>query len=298
MIRIAWIAAALVLIAAMKTAETSADEPPATQPATSPPEPATRPSQRPIVLIRTSMGDIEAELFADSAPKTVANFLGLASGRKEFKDPKTGEQVKRPFYDGLTFHRVIPNFMIQGGCPLGTGTGEPGYRFGDEINAKSLGLHKEKALPDGESPHPWLGVRTREDWDRTVVAPLLGAMDIESQEELDKRSDEVTKRLKALTLKQAYENLGYAYDESLKSHPPNRGVLAMANSGPNTNGSQFFINVVDTPWLTGKHTVFGRVTSGMDVADRISKVKADARGKPAKPVTILSIRRKAAAAGD
>jgi peptidyl-prolyl cis-trans isomerase A (cyclophilin A) len=271
--------------------------PPADEPATRPAatQPTTRPTRNPVVVIHTSMGDIEAELFTASAPKTVANFLGLATGEKEFTDLKTGKKVKRPFYDGLTFHRVIPNFMIQGGCPRGTGTGDPGYRFEDEINARGLGLHKEKAVTEAGSPHPWLGVRSQQDWQQTVMAPLFGKMGIQSQEDLDNRSDEVEKRLEALTLLDVCENLGYEYDESLRSHPPVRGSLAMANGGPNTNGSQFFINVADTPWLTGKHTVFGKVVSGMDVADKISRMESDARGKPVRPVTILSIRRKEAA---
>jgi cyclophilin family peptidyl-prolyl cis-trans isomerase len=143
--------------------------------------------------MHTSEGAIELELFADDAPKTVDNFTKLAGDG---------------FYDGLVFHRVIPDFMIQGGCPLGTGTGGPGYTFEDEIN------------------------------DHKVV----------------------------------------------------RGALAMANSGPNTNGSQFFIVTTDAaPWLDGKHTVFGQVTSGQDVAERISKADRDSRDKPKSDVVIESI---------
>jgi cyclophilin family peptidyl-prolyl cis-trans isomerase len=140
--------------------------------------------------IHTSMGDIEAELLADDAPKTVENFAKLA-----------GEG----FYDGLVFHRVIPDFMIQGGCPRGDGTGDPGYKFEDEFN------------------------------DHEIV----------------------------------------------------RGTLAMANAGPNTNGSQFFIVTADaTPWLDGKHTAFGQVTSGQDVVDAISAVDRDGSDRPRDPVTM------------
>jgi cyclophilin family peptidyl-prolyl cis-trans isomerase len=141
----------------------------------------------------TSEGTMELELFDDDAPKTVDNFTKLARGG---------------FYDGLVFHRVIPDFMIQAGCPRGDGTGGPGYSFEDEFN----------------------------------------------------------------------------------DHPVARGYLAMANSGPNTNGSQFFIVTVDeAPWLDGKHTVFGRLTSGQDVADRISTVDRDGRDRPLEPVVIESV---------
>jgi cyclophilin family peptidyl-prolyl cis-trans isomerase len=144
-------------------------------------------------VMTTSEGTIELELFDDDAPKTVENFTKLA-----------GEG----FYDGLTFHRVIPDFMIQAGCPRGDGTGGPGYSFEDEFN----------------------------------------------------------------------------------DHPVARGFLAMANAGPNTNGSQFFIVTTEAaPWLDGKHTVFGRVTSGQDVADGISEVARDARDRPLDPVLIESV---------
>ena len=160
------------------------------------------------MLIKTNHGDIHVELFSDEAPKTVENFVELAEGRREFTDPKTGQKVQRPFYDGLIFHRVIADFMLQGGCPQGTGTGGPGYQFEDEFGSRE----------------------------------------------------------------------------------PTRGVLAMANSGPNTNGSQFFINLVDTPWLMGKHTVFGKVTKGMDVVDKIGGVAVDGGSKPIEDVKIISIR--------
>jgi cyclophilin family peptidyl-prolyl cis-trans isomerase len=140
--------------------------------------------------IHTSMGAIELELFDEDAPKTVENFTKLAGDG---------------FYDGLIFHRVIPDFMIQGGCPRGDGTGDAGYKFEDEFN----------------------------------------------------------------------------------DHPIVRGTLAMANAGPNTNGSQFFIVTADaTPWLDGKHTAFGQVTAGQDVVDAISGVDRDGHDKPRDPVTV------------
>ena len=154
----------------------------------------------------TTLGTMVCKLFPDKAPKTVDNFVGLAEGTKPFKDPKTGAQVKRPFYDGLIFHRVIPNFMIQGGCPLGQGTGGPGYTFEDEFGA---GL--------------------------TFAKP---------------------------------------------------GILAMANSGPGTNGSQFFITVAPTPWLQNHHSIFGEVVDGEIVLAKIANAPRDSRDKPTTPIVI------------
>jgi peptidyl-prolyl cis-trans isomerase A (cyclophilin A) len=161
-------------------------------------------------IFETSQGNIVIRLLEAEAPKTVANFVGLAEGTKEFTDAKTGKKEKRPFYDGLGFHRVIPQFMIQGGCPLGTGTGDPGYKFADEF-------------------HP-----------------------------------------------------------SLKHSKT--GKLSMANSGPNTNGSQFFITVAPTPWLDNRHTIFGEVVEGQDVADKISNAPRDSGDRPRTPITITKLR--------
>lgn len=245
----------------------------------------------PNCIIKTNKGDIVVRLFAKEAPRTVANFIGLAEGLIEFADPNSKEEVKRPYYDGLIFHRVIKNFMIQGGCPLGTGRGNPGYRFEDEINANALGLHTMKAVDEKMRPHPWLGVRSQEDFNNTVLRPLFRAMGISSDEQLKERQQEVTERVQTMSVKDVYVNLGYKYNDKLESHAPNRGCLAMANSGPNTNGSQFFINLVDTPWLTGKHTVFGQVIKGMDVVDKIGQVPVEAKmSRPLDPVRILSIR--------
>ena len=158
----------------------------------------------------TSQGDIVCKLFDKEAPKTVANFVGLAEGTKEFTDPKNAQKTKRPFYDNLQFHRVIPQFMIQGGCPLGTGTGHPGFKFEDEF-------------------HP-----------------------------------------------------------SLRHDKP--GKLSMANSGPNTNGSQFFITVAATPWLDNKHTVFGEVIEGQEIAKKISETSRDGSDRPRTPVVLKHVK--------
>lgn len=243
----------------------------------------------PVVLMKTTKGDIYIELFAKEAPKTVKNFLDLAEGRKEFTDIKTKEKVTRNYYDGLIFHRVIPKFMIQGGCPLGVGSGGPGYSFEDEISAKDLGLDTAKAFENGR-PHPNLGIRSQQQFQMQILMPLLKKLNISTQEELQKRAAEVQKAVESMTLQDCFETQGYEYNDTLKSHKPLRGVLAMANSGPKTNGSQFFINVIDTPWLTGKHTVFGKVLKGMDVVDAISNVKTSPASKPREEIKIISIR--------
>ena len=157
----------------------------------------------------TPLGKFTVLLFEQDAPKTVANFVGLAEGTKEWTDPKTGAKVKKPFYEGLIFHRVIAGFMIQGGDPLGQGVGGPGYKFEDEFSPK---------------------------------------------------------------LKHTKE-----------------GILSMANAGPNTNGSQFFITLGPTPHLDNKHSVFGEVVEGMDVVRKIGTTKTGPGDRPVTPVT-MSVR--------
>lgn len=154
----------------------------------------------------TSEGTFTVRLFEQETPKTVANFVALAQGTKEWTDPASRARVARPFYDGLIFHRVIADFMIQGGCPMGNGMGGPGYQFEDEF------------------------------------AP------------------------------------------GLKHDKP--GILSMANAGPNTNGSQFFITLVPTPWLDNRHSVFGEIADGMDV---IQKIGATRTGRQDRPVTDIRI---------
>lgn len=163
------------------------------------------------VTIATTLGDVRVQLFPNHAPKTVANFVELAEGTREWVDPRTGERGKTPLYDGTVFHRVISGFMIQGGDPLGTGTGGPGYRFNDEI-------------------HPELA----------FTKPYL---------------------------------------------------LAMANAGPGTNGSQFFITVDATAWLTGKHTIFGEVAdqASRDVVDTIAATQTGAMDRPTTDVVVEKV---------
>ena len=258
--------------------------------------PPTAKPTRPRALVKTSMGDFTLELFADEAPKTVQNFLELAEGTKLWKDPMTGEERRKPFFDGLNFHRIIDGFMIQGGCPLGNGMGGPGYAFEDEINADCLGLDKIKFMDARGQPHPWAGIRSQQDFAMNFVQPWLASQGITSQAQIEARQQELDAKLKAtmdtITLKGLYELQGYKYSTAFQSSKPVKGVIAMANSGPNTNGSQFFVNLEDTPHLTGKHTVFGRVVEGMDVVEKIGKVRTNPQtGKPETPMTIVSIRR-------
>jgi peptidyl-prolyl cis-trans isomerase A (cyclophilin A) len=158
---------------------------------------------------KTSEGNFKARLFDQEVPATVANFVGLAEGTKAWTDPRTRQKSEAPFYDGLIFHRVIEGFMLQGGCPLGTGTGGPGYQFADE------------------------------------------------------------------------------FVKTLRHSKP--GLLSMANAGPNTNGSQFFVTLVPTPWLDDKHSIFGEVVEGMDVVQKIGKVPTARGDRPVKDVVIESV---------
>jgi peptidyl-prolyl cis-trans isomerase A (cyclophilin A) len=209
------------LICARQTVQPATHAPAKTPPkATAPALPAVELPSEPGVyaVIYTSMGNIVCVLYDKSAPKTVDNFRGLATGTKAWKDYKTGRIHHTPLYSGTTFHRVIPDFMIQGGDPAGDGTGEPGFKIPDEIDPK--------------------------------------------------------------------------LDFSQK------GVLAMANSGPNTNGCQFFITVGEANHLNGNYSIFGKVVSGQDVADNISKVPRNENDKPDTPVIIkvIAIRTVGAAA--
>ena len=250
----------------------------------------------PVVIMSTSQGNISIELFEKDAPETVKNFIGLAEGTKEYTNA-SGEKVKKPFYDGLIFHRVIDNFMIQGGCPMGNGMGDPGYKFKDEINADSLGLQNLKVLDEKTGLHEHLRIYPQRQIQQMIAQPVFKKLGINSEETFKAKQKEfqeaIQERIKTLTLKTLYEGMGYKYDEKLKSYPMKKGFLAMANSGPNTNGSQFYINLKDNNYLDGKHTVFGKVVEGLDVVEKIGKVKTGKPGdKPVEDVKILSIRLK------
>jgi cyclophilin family peptidyl-prolyl cis-trans isomerase len=210
-------------------------------------------------IMETTQGNLILELFYKDAPTTVQNFIDLAQGEKITINAE-GKKERKRFYDGLSFHRVIAGFMIQGGCPRGDGTGSPGYRFEDEINAKSLGLDKLK-LKDLPS------------YSRYLNNAVVLSMGINSQAELSERMEEAEKNANIakdeFSVLEILHRFGYRYNEVLQSHKALKGALAMANSGPDTNGSQFFINQVDTPHLDGLHTVFGELVQGMDVLEKI-----------------------------
>ncbi|TGL48048.1 peptidylprolyl isomerase [Leptospira meyeri] len=208
-------------------------------------------------VFTTTAGDLVLELYDTAAPKTVQNFIDLAQGEKEFKTDKGSE--RRPYYDGLKFHRVIENFMAQGGCPRGDGTGGPGFQIEDEINGKALGLDKVK-------------IKDAPQYQSQLQRAVLAEFKIQSRAEFEEKRTEVEKAYQEameLPVLEVLHRVGYRYNEVLPSKRAVRGALAMANAGPNTNGSQFFINQVDTPHLDGLHTVFGFLVSGYDVLDRI-----------------------------
>ncbi len=226
-------------------------------------------AKNPSVTMQTSKGDIEIELLKDEAPETVANFIGLANGTKEWTDPATGKKVKRPFYDGLKFHRIINDFMIQGGCPLGNGTGGPGYKFADECF--SYGEEIKGEIKTAEIANlvytdvitPYMRKVKGEDPEMAAIIKKCNAQ--QSATPIMKKPIEwYLKRAEVKSLSKKIPNGSVDY-----------GTLCMANSGPNTNGSQFFIVTKKTgcAWLNGKHTVFGRVTKGMDVVHAIEAVK-------------------------
>jgi cyclophilin family peptidyl-prolyl cis-trans isomerase len=244
---------------------------------------------RPIVTIETSMGIIRVELWNDIAPKTVENFIGLATGDKEWKDPRTGAEVSRPFYNGLIFHRVIPDFMIQGGCPKGDGSGGPGYSFADECYDTAHARTIEGTITSEEDALavynniivPYFQSTPKPDADLIAIinecnAKKNGKPIMKHPVEYYQMKTGNKKPLKGQgTLK---AEVGY-------------GTICMANSGPNTNGSQFFIvtKKEGCSWLNGKHTVFGKVIEGMDIADKIQNVERGPQDRPVKDVIIQKV---------
>lgn len=239
-------------------------------------------SANPLMLIRTSRGEIYVELFPEAAPRNVANFIALAQAQVPMFDVATGTTVTPNYYDGLSFHRVLPYTLIQSGAPRQPGAPVPEYQIDDEINATQLGLDQIKVLDETGSPNALLNLQDNEDFQQEILVPLYRQMGITSPEMLESRQGAVLSALRELTLQRAYENQGYRYNNRLPSRQPLRGSLAMAGSGPNTNQAEFFITTIDTPWLAGKSTVIGQVVEGMDIVDRINQ-SAVMRGNSTTP---------------
>ncbi len=227
----------------------------------------------PIATIKTNMGDIVIELYEDAAPNTVANFVSLADSG---------------FYNGVIFHRIIKGFMAQGGDPQGTGSGGPGYRFADEINAKALGLHEEKEVSQGDAQEAQIEVFKKYGVDSQEKLNQLIA-EIGEEKLRQEIMDTANAKAAGSSKMEGLIADGYSFDESLPSIPVSHGTIAMANAGPNTNGSQFFINHNDNYFLNGKHTAFGRVIEGMDVVDRICNLPTDGRDRPVQDVEMVEV---------
>lgn len=238
--------------------------------------------RHPLMLIQTTRGDFVVELFPAETPQTVANFIALAEGNSE--------RSAAPFYDGLQIHRVVRDFVIQGGSPTNDSNSGPGYSIADEMSASSLGLDRMPLINAQGQPNALLGVRDAEDFRRKVLEPVYRDMGIFSEDTLARRLSEVDERLRSMSMQDFYQMQGWSYTRAV-TRPPQRGVIAMANAGPNSAGSQFFITLADAPWLSGKVTVFGKVRAGMDVVETIGRLPTDSAERPLEPVIILGIRR-------
>jgi len=225
----------------------------------------------PLMLMRTSRGDIYLELFPQAAPRNVANFIALAEARVPLFDINTTTTVTPFYYDGLNFHRILRNYLVQTGAPRALNAPVPEYLVEDEINARQFGLHEQRVLDPFGKPHPWLNLGDSADFQREILEPLYRRLGISSAAAVTARQFEIHETLQAMTLRQAYENQGYRYNDRLVSREPLRGSVAMAGSGPNTNAAEFFITLVDAPWLAGKATIIGRVVEGMEIVDRIDQ---------------------------
>lgn len=227
--------------------------------------------RNPLVVMQTSLGDIQLELFPDAAPQNVEFFLDLTSGQLPASTPDTDTPTVQPYYDGLTFHRVLRDTLIQAGDPARAGRQRAAQNVIDEINARGLGLEQQRLLDANGKPHPWLNIGNQEDFRHRVLVPLYQDMGITNEQILQTRQERVLQRLQSMNLLQFHEMLGYRYDGSLPSRRPARGSVVMVNRGPGTNDGEFFIALTDMPWLIGTSTVIGRVVTGMQTAERISQ---------------------------
>lgn len=227
----------------------------------------------PLVLINTETGPMYVELLPGEAPLNVANFLALA-------EPPAAENPAvfpgpRGYYDGMRFHRVIPGFLIQAGSPA-LHRGEREYvTVRDEINADFLGLDLEPVLYANGEFNPLLDVQGKEELEETLLRPLYRRLGISGNAQVAARQDEIMSALTNMSVKDAYAQLGYRYQTDRPGRGLGRGVLALANRGPDDNGPEFFVVLNDAPHLNGKYTVIGHVVEGMAAADRIGATAVD-----------------------
>lgn len=231
----------------------------------------------------TSEGTITVKLLEKETPATVSNFTELAQGKKKWTAPD-GKESTKPFYDGLIFHRVISNFMLQGGCPKGDGTGGPGYAFADEVG-RTVAI--EGAVTNDLMARAIWAFYILPEMKKASPNPKIKALAEKVQAEQNGAP------LMALTVAD-YRNLTgdtNQYRFTVPLHEVAYGTLCMANSGPDSNGSQFFIVTKKDgcSWLNGKHTVFGEVIAGMDVAHRIEAIPSSAGDRPSKTVKIKTV---------
>jgi cyclophilin family peptidyl-prolyl cis-trans isomerase len=229
----------------------------------------------PLIQLDTARGDIFVELLPDEAPNNVRRILGLVRGELEIEDPVNGFSFQPRYYDGMRFHRVIPGFVIQTGAAVNHPLGDPGEPLADEINADSLGLDQQPVMHEDGSFNDLLGVANRQVFEEQVLAPLYADLAITSPQVLENRQYQVLDRLQSLTVKALYQLQGYRYQNSYQTRPIQRGIVALANRGPNSNSGEFFIALDDEPTLTGKYTVIGQVVEGMAVADAIGNSAVD-----------------------
>jgi cyclophilin family peptidyl-prolyl cis-trans isomerase len=248
-------------------------------------------SQNPLIRISTSKGEMYLELYPLEAPNNVENFIALAEGEKEFTNLKTGEPIQSRYYNGMRFHRVVPGFIIQAGSPAINPLGLQVSLLNDEINANALGLDQIPALnPDGSFADV-LNIESKPDFHEEILTPLYSQRNITDVEAALSRQYQVLETLQELSVKSAYENQGYRYDDSLESRPIERGTVALANSGPDSNGSEFFISLTAAEWLWGKYTVIGKVVEGQEVMDSIGNTAIDPGQFSSLSTLIYSVRK-------
>jgi peptidyl-prolyl cis-trans isomerase A (cyclophilin A) len=245
----------------------------------------------PLVELNTSKGQIYLELFANEAPLNVAQILALIAGEVELVDENTGSIFKPRYYNGMIFHRVIPGAPIQTGSSYLSPVGAPTRLLDDEINGAALGLASEKVLGPDAGTNPILNIVSEEGFKTAILIPLYADMDITDASDVIAREDAIITRLMTMTVKELYELQGVSYLDNRFSHPNLRGTVALANTGPDTNGPEFFINLNDAPWLDGKHTVIGSVVEGLDAVDAIGSVEITAIRPSRLSSVIYSARR-------